>query len=178
MTDYPDFTYRGDVDIIAQTITRLSVDIAAQTLTALGINITAQDLAELVIKIHAQDVGVYVERDWAAKEDEDKSLTGSSAVDYDAGEVNVFTYTVSANREVYIDDISISVNGDYINVWLKEDTTTRWQMAVYKESPYAQVFTTPKKFVAGEIINIIAEFVAASGTATVKTNLGGREYVV
>jgi len=182
MADYPDFTYRGDVDIIAQTIERVSVDIAAQTLATLGINITAQTLAELIIKIHAQDVGVYIERDWASTQDNDKTLTGGVVNAWDTGREDVISYAVDTGKVLYIDDIDIcchSIGTDKMAVWLVKNSTDIWRIYFQNDQPpYQRVFTTPKKIIAGETVKVQCDFVATTGSGGVVASLGGREYNV
>ena len=116
MADYPDFTYRGDVDIIAQSIGNVAVDIVAQTLTTLGINITAQDLAELIIKINAQAVGIYLQPEWAAKTGIDKNFACEN--DNAAwAEVAYVSYSVPAGKTLFLSGLSfqtqVLTNTDY-----------------------------------------------------------------
>ena len=116
MTDYPDFTYRGNVDIIAQTISKIAVDITTQTLAALKVNITAQGLAQLVIKIAAQTVGVYLQPEWSALEGEDKTLI-ASGTGKGWHEFATVTYTPTAPKTLYINAIGfnsqIETEADY-----------------------------------------------------------------
>lgn len=102
MSDRPDFTLLGDVDITAQTLSalkvnitaqtlaKLAVDITTQTLAALKVNITAQDLAKLAVDITtqtlgsliikigaAQTVSIDTFRDWQAAQGNTKSFSGS-----------------------------------------------------------------------------------------------------
>ena len=108
MADYPDFTYRGNIDIIAQTLANLSIDIAAQTLTTLGINITAQDLAELIIKINAQTVSVQGFADWGVEEGNDKTLSGTVDIADTAAWTDIISYTVTAGKTLRIYSLGVS----------------------------------------------------------------------
>jgi len=189
VADYPDFTYRGDVDIIAQTIARLSVDIAAQTLATLGINIIAMDLAELLINVHAQDVGVYIERDWAATQDEDLTGTGSVSPG-DATESFAIDYTVLANYVLYVDEITWSGwstervgLGSRLIYRLYIDSTKKWEvvdqgitanLAFYWT--YKHTFSTPIKVAAGEHLKL--GFLPSANGGTLYGNFNGRLYSV
>jgi len=177
-----DFTYLADADITAQTIGNLAVNIVAQTLSQLDVNITAQDLAELTIKIIAQSVGVYVERDWATTQNNDKSLTGSVS---GAGVawVTILDYTPGAGKVLYIDDFDYSIPAETAEAHLKItiDGTVVWQArfmsdAAGKSSEGLRSFTTPKKALANEQVLVQANYVGANRTVT--ANLGCREYSV
>ena len=176
MPDYPDHTI--PTSIVAQTITQLDVDIVAQTLSALGINITAQDLAELVIKIHAQDVGIYVIRDWATKEDENKSWTGNYAMTT-SDEETLITYTIPAGKLVYLDEMDVAARATATlggTFRLYKDAVVIWQLAANTDIAFSHVFTTPLKFTANQVMKVTKKF--ASGTGQASANLGGRELTV
>jgi len=204
MADYPDGTYPVDIiaqslatvaiDIAAQTLAtlgvnikaqdlaNLKVDVAAQTLSELGVNITAQDLAELVIKIAAQSVGVYVERDWAATQDEDKSLTGTAKV-YDTSSEDVVSYTVPAGKTLYIDDISFSI--DFKSATMRQECILEiagaevWRMYLTTDTPIIEkLFTTPRKANAGESVILRVYNSDTAYITYVTANLTGREYSV
>jgi len=104
-----DYSYRGNVDITAQTVGNLAVDIAAQTLATLGINITAQSLAELIIKINAQAVGIYLQPEWAALQGIQKTFLCSTMGSYTS-------YTVPKGKTLYIGTLTcvgLATNSEY-----------------------------------------------------------------
>lgn len=85
MADYPDFTYRGDVDIIAQSVALL----AAQ------------------IDILSQSVGIYLQPEWAALQAIDKTLLASGTTKGFHQFASV-TYTPTAPKALYITAIGFN----------------------------------------------------------------------
>jgi len=162
------------VDINAQTLSTLAVDIAAQTLSTLGINIKAQDLAELVIKIAAQSVGVYVERDWATTQDNDKTLVASSIGQGAGINQRLINYTVPTGKTLYIDDMDISGTQTWLGR-LDIGGSTVYEINGPANTPNPLTFTTPKKATAGQAVEL---YIKNTGSASgdFYANINGREY--
>ena len=173
MADYSDFTYRGAVDIIAQTIGNIAVNIAAQTLAAMAINITTQDLAELIISINAQTIGIYVERDWATKSDYDKTLFGTFLV-LVGDSHDILDYTVPDDLVVYIDEVVFSIQHQgEAKLQIGGDTILDVYLAA--EAIETFTFTTPKKATAGEHIIVTMWNYDATFSNNCNATISGRE---
>jgi len=133
--DYPDGTLA--INIVASAIT-LTVEVTGTA----NINITAQN------------VGLYVERDWATKQDYDHSGTGSQHVT-SSGTYYFVTETVAAGKVIYIDAVTFSgAAGSYsIHVFLRIAGITMWQ-ADLVNCVAEHIFSTPHKATAGQQIQL------------------------
>ena len=162
------------VDLQAQYIT-LEIDVVAQSMGNLTVDINAQTVGDITINFNAQSIGMYVIRDWEAKVDNDKSITGEATID-PVSESNLIDYTVPGNSIFYIDDLSVSGYGDG-DITLSIGGTELFHMAFQIRQPLVIIYTTPKKAVAGEHI-IIKVYNAETGERTFYANIGGREIAV
>ena len=162
------------VDLQAQYIT-LEIDIVAQSVGNIGIDISAQTVGDITINFNAQSIGMYVIRDWEAKVDNDKSVTGYLLIEgYQDG--TLVDYTVPTGKAFYVDDLSVSgaLKG---HAWLTIGGTELFHMTFLAYGPIIIIYTTPKKATAGEHIKIEAHN-SESGDSYFYGNIGGREITV
>lgn len=164
------------VDITAQTLTSLAVDIAAQTLAEMDVNITAQDLAELVIKINAQVVGIWLVRDWSAKEATDKFLTGEIA-DVVVGWNTILSYTPAAGKVLYLDDINYYAAQYATQIRVTVAGTMVWQEYTIAAQRTYVPFTIPRKATAGQQV-LVQRNSAHNTSYQIWANVFAREYDV
>ena len=164
-----------DVDIVAQTVGNIAIDIAAQSAGNLTVDISAQTVGDITINFNAQSIGMYVIRDWEAKVDNDKSVTGYTLIEgYQDG--TLVDYTVPTGKAFYVDDLSVSgaLKG---HAWLTIGGTELFHMTFLAYGPIIIIYTTPKKATAGEHIKIEAHN-SESGDSYFYGNIGGREITV
>lgn len=110
---------RITVDIGAQSIGNIAVDLAAQSVSSIDVDIIAQTIAGLNINIKAQSVtlntqfssqvtGVMSTSDWATQEADDLHLQGETDDLAAAGEATLITITLSTTIEHWLYTVHIS----------------------------------------------------------------------
>lgn len=125
------------------------------------------------VTIDAQAVGVYTERDWAATEDNDVSLTGQK-IDTLNDWQDIISYTPAGGRVLYIDDFSYHIESNY-PLRITVAGVTIWQTGATAGMAVAIPFTTPKKVEAGQAL--LVQFNGGNlGDTENYANLGCREY--
>lgn len=88
------------IDIQGQTL-NVEVDIKAQSIESLAIDISAQSIGNLAISVVAQSVGVYLQPEWAAKENQDKNFYASASNQARNGSAAI-EYTVPAGKTLFL----------------------------------------------------------------------------
>jgi hypothetical protein len=90
------------------SLTTIGVDLLAQSIGNLTVDLVAQTIGNLSINVAAQGVGVYLQAEWAAKEDIDKIILASSTNVNPRSGTGV-SYTVPAGKTLYITHLTYSV---------------------------------------------------------------------
>jgi len=73
-----------------------------------SIDVFSQTLAELVIKIAAQTTGIYLQPEWSAKEEIDKSFAGNTQ-NMAWEDVGIIEYTVPTGKTLFLSGASLSI---------------------------------------------------------------------
>jgi hypothetical protein len=143
----------------------IPIDIKAVTVGTLSVDIVAAAIGNLLISVAAQSVGVYLQPEWAAKQNQDKNFLFTDVAKTWLQSTSL-QYTVTTGKTLYIIGAAAgmysSAAADYdhhlrVGLRIRDVTTSILNFDVSGESGVLADFSKPLSFASGHTVEFMAE---------------------